>query len=138
MLIHRVVDWAESKGDIFGIALVGSHARGEAGPDSDLDLIIVASNPTHYILDSSWVESFGNVESCTAEDWGLVTSLRVYFQDGQEVEFGLTSEKWVAIPADRGTSQVISAGMKILYDPAGLLANFQEEVSRNEDTSITK
>ncbi len=29
------------------IILFGSHARGEAGPDSDLDLLVIASGVTH-------------------------------------------------------------------------------------------
>jgi hypothetical protein len=55
------------------------------------------------------------------EDWGLVTSLRVYYEGGPEVEYGLTSSEWASEPVDEGTSQVFSDGMQILLDKAGLL-----------------
>ena len=55
------------------------------------------------------------------EDWGLVQSRRVHYADGPEVEFGLTTTKWAALPLDPGTRQVVADGFEILYDPDGLL-----------------
>ena len=41
--------------------------------------------------------------------------------DGQEVEFGITSKKWTAMPVDEGTKKVISDGASILIDKSGAL-----------------
>jgi len=133
-LINQVIDWAKSEEGVLGVALVGSHARGEARLDSDIDLVIISSDPHSYIDDPSWISSFGEINSCKTEDWGILTSLRVFFHSGLEVEFGLSSLEWVAIPPDSGTAEVIVDGMKILLDSKGLLARLQEEVTRKEAT----
>jgi len=85
--INQVIDWAKSEKGVLGVALVGSHARGEARLDSDIDLVIISSDPYRYIDDSSWISSFGEIKNCKTEDWGILTSLRVFFLGGLEVEF---------------------------------------------------
>ena len=62
------------------------------------------------------------------EDWGLVTSLRVYYEDGLEVEYGLTSSEWAEEPIDEGTYRVIRDGMGIYSDREGLLGRALEIV----------
>ena len=106
-LINQFTDWAKSEVEIIGVALVGSHARGEAKPDSDIDLVIITSDPTSYINDLSWIGTFGEIKRYKVEDWGLLISLRVFFSGGPEVEFGIASLEWAAIPPDAGTARVV-------------------------------
>jgi predicted nucleotidyltransferase len=120
-LLDKVIEWASSQGTIVGVALVGSYARGAAKPDSDIDLVILSSEVEDLINNRSWLEKFAQVKSCDIEDWGLVTSLRVHYQDGKEVEFGLASPRWVSLPLDAGTQRVIKEGIKILFDPKGIM-----------------
>jgi predicted nucleotidyltransferase len=120
-LLNDVTKWAESRPEILGVALVGSYARGEAKIDSDVDLVLLASAPKEFIDKSEWTKDFGVVKSYEVEDWGLVTSLRVYYQKDLEVEYGMTSSEWVSEPIDEGTLRVIADGMKILFDRLGLL-----------------
>ena len=129
ILLKEVRKWAESRPEILGVALVGSYARNEARADSDVDFVLLASIPQEFIKNPEWVKNFGVVKSCSVEDWGLVTSLRVFYEDGPEVEYGLTSSKWASEPVDEGTSQVISDGMQILLDKAGLLDRALREVT---------
>jgi aminoglycoside 6-adenylyltransferase len=56
----------------------------------------------------------------------MVTSLRVYYTEGLEVEFGMTTLAWAAVPVDPGTRHVVAHGMRILWDREGLLARLQE------------
>jgi predicted nucleotidyltransferase len=126
--LDKVKQWAETNPDIIGVALVGSYARNEARVDSDLDLILLASQPQNFINEPEWIKIFGLVKSYEVEDWGLVTSLRVYYEDGLEIEFGLTSSEWVDLPIDEGTGKVISDGMQILLDKEGLLGRASKEV----------
>lgn len=132
-LIDRVIAWAAARPDIQGLAVVGSYARRQARPDSDLDFILIAKQPEAYVAEPGWVETFGTVQSCTVEDWGLVTSLRVFYEDGPEVEFGLTSRAWVRLPLDEGTAQVIADGLLILFDREGGLARALEQVTGRQD-----
>jgi predicted nucleotidyltransferase len=47
--------WVLGRDDIVGIALMGSWARRGARPDSDVDLVLVVSDPARSIGDLSWI-----------------------------------------------------------------------------------
>ena len=127
--LDRVRDWAAHQPTIAGVALVGSYARGEARPDSDIDVVLLCTEPRGFLTETSWIHLFGEVRTCHTEDWGMVTSLRVHYRESLEVEFGLTTLAWAAFPVDPGTRHVVSHGMRILWDREGLLARLQGAVS---------
>jgi hypothetical protein len=56
------------------------------------------------------------------EDYGKVTSLRLWYRNGPEVEFGLTTPDWAAPPLDEGTRRVITDGMVVLQEKLPLLS----------------
>jgi predicted nucleotidyltransferase len=120
-LLADVTRWALAHRDVLGLALVGSHARERARADSDVDLVILCADPPTLIRNPDWITRFGEVERSALEDYGALRSLRVFYRAGPEVEFGITSPAWAAIPLDPGTRGVISGGMRVLYDPRGLL-----------------
>jgi predicted nucleotidyltransferase len=119
--LDEVTKWAEECPDIVGLALVGSHARGAGRIDSDIDLVVLCVDPSSLIDRNDWIDRFGEVLDVSTEDYGAVRSLRVFYQDGLEVEFGINTPTWVSVPLDAGTRQVISDGIRILYDPKTLL-----------------
>jgi predicted nucleotidyltransferase len=119
--LRRVTAWAASQPAVSGVALVGSYARGEARADSDIDLVLLCTDPGRFLTDTSWLYLFGAVERCQTEDWGLVRSLRVHYRESFEVEFGITSRVWAALPIDPGTQHVVAHGMRPLMDREGLL-----------------
>ncbi len=115
-------EWAATQEEITGLLLVGSHARGQARPDSDVDVVILTRAPERSLEDASFIRRFGSAARVEEEDWGRVTSLRVWYDDGPEVEFSLTDPGWASLPADPGTAQVVSDGARILFDRDGALA----------------
>jgi len=116
--IHSpLIDWSKGHETIQGIALVGSYARGEARADSDIDLVILCREPEVLLRERSWVNRFGVVQSISEEDYGALTSLRVFYADDLEIEFGVTTEQWASTPIDPGTRQVLEGGFQIVYDP---------------------
>jgi hypothetical protein len=121
-LLSEFASWCASREDVIAAVLVGSHARGTATDDSDVDLLLVCNDPDAYVSDSTWVSHFGPVDKTSTEDYGLVTSLRVFYSDGPEVEFGFTTAAWAEQPLDSGTAEVLDAGYRVLYDPKALLA----------------
>ena len=120
--LRQVVVWAESDAEVRAVALVGSHARRAATETSDVDLVVLLRDPSTYLHDTSWTERFGPVSRQSPEQYGRVTSVRVWYADGREVEFGLTDEGWSALPLDEGTRRVVADGMRVLFERDALLS----------------
>ena len=131
--VNRFLDeftaWAAAQPDIQAAALVGSYARNAATETSDIDLVIIASQPETYLQDVAWTRRFGQVRRQQVEDYGKVTSIRVWYADGREVEYGITNESWAALPLDEGTHRVISDGMRVLFERTPILSRHQRGVS---------
>ncbi len=73
--------------------------------------------------DPSWISGF-YANPCVAgpiEDYNLVQSIRVFY-GSTEAEFAVTDEAWIQLPIDNETASVINDGLRIIYDPNGLLA----------------
>ena len=71
---------------------------------------------------------FGVSQSVSIEDWGIVQSVRVFYADGPEVEYGITSSEWVTFPLDEGTITVLRDGVVVLLDRDGSLTHAVEWV----------
>ena len=120
--LHDFVGWASDQADVQAIALVGSYARGAARDDSDIDLVILTDQPQKYLDELKWTERFGSVEKHQTEDYGKLISIRVWYQNGPEVEYGITTPDWAATPLDAGTREVILGGMIVLFERGILLS----------------
>jgi uncharacterized protein len=126
-IVTAVTNFAKLQQDIRGVALVGSHARNAARPDSDIDIVILSKKPDRF-RDTSWLTTIEwsrlgvEVIKYSDEEYGALWSRRTWLKPDCEVEFGFTSLSWADIaPVDRGTAEIISNGCRILYDPDGLL-----------------
>jgi predicted nucleotidyltransferase len=119
--LQKIKQWAETNQYVNSVLLVGSQARGDAKPDSDIDIVVLCSKPRQLLYDTHWVKTFGEVERYDFEDWGKAQTIRTFYKDGMEIEFGITTLDWADIPPDPGTQTVISGGTKIILDKTGLL-----------------
>jgi len=116
--LRAVSEWASEQPGILAVGIVGSHAKGTAIADSDVDLILVVSDPGLFFANADWINRFGNVRAFRDENWGRLRSLRVYYLTGLEVEFGFASPDWASTePVDPGTKEVVAGGLRLLYDP---------------------
>ena len=120
--LKYISQWASIQSDIQALVLVGSHASGTATETSDVDLVIITDDPDQYLNNLLWIERFGTVRKQQVEKYGLVTSIRVWYDDGLEVEYGITDEGWAAVPLNKGTQQVIANGMRILFERGAILS----------------
>ncbi len=121
-LLDLRVIWAAAHVDVQAVALVGSYARGTAREDSDIDLVILTEQPGKYLDDLEWTREFGEVEKHQTEDYGKLISLRVFYENGPEVEYGISTPDWAAVPLDPGTREVIDDGLIILFERGKLLS----------------
>jgi predicted nucleotidyltransferase len=122
--ITAFTSWASTQPDILAVALVGSYARETAKEDSDIDLVVLANDPRRYVEDTDWLKRFGSIEKQQTEDYGKVTSLRVWYVGGREVEYGLTTSDWAQFPLDEGTQRVVEDGMRVLFEREALLSPY--------------
>lgn len=118
-LIGLAAVWACEQEMIESMILVGSYARGECRPDSDIDFCILSSERDWLVRNREFVNRFGVVSRMQTENYGACISVRVWYQDGPEVEFGLVKPDWIALPLDPGTEQVLKDGYRVLVDKNG-------------------
>jgi uncharacterized protein len=116
--------------------LVGSHARGAARPESDIDLVLLASDSLAFRADTAWLDAIdwnavgARPVKWQDEDYGVLWSRRVWLKHGKgEVEFGFAPSSWADVnPLDQGTRRVIADRCRILYDPMKLLSRLCDAV----------
>jgi predicted nucleotidyltransferase len=123
-LLGRAAGWAATRDDIVAVALVGSWARGAAGPDSDIDVVVLTDDPAAYLERDDWVEELApGARLVRTGDWIAIVERRLRLASGLEVEVGIGRPSWAGIsPVDPGTQRVVRDGMRPLYDPRGVLA----------------
>ena len=126
--LDRFCQWSRGRPDIDAVALVGSYARGAAAKESDVDLVILTSHLERFFGDQSWVSTFGEAAETREENWGKAQSLRVFYKNELEIEYSFALPAWAESPLDSETVQVVSKGIKIVFDPRGILAKLQREV----------
>lgn len=120
--LSAITQWASEQVDVIALALVGSYARNAAKETSDVDIVLISTNPNYYLNTRDWFQQFGAVEKQQVEDYGLLTSIRVWYTEGLEVEYGITDERWAATPLDEGSRQVIADGMQVLFERGMVLS----------------
>jgi predicted nucleotidyltransferase len=129
--IEDFMRWSKRRRDIRAVALVGSYARLAAKETSDVDLIVITDKPQGYLTDTEWTRVFGRVIARKIEPYGRLTSLRVWYENGLEIEYGFTTREWVQTPLDEGTKRVIEGGMRVLFEKEPLLGLFETPIRRN-------
>lgn len=114
-----IARWARAQDDVVGVAVVGSWARGAAGMDSDIDLVVLTNEKGRYLEDDDWVAmALGEpAEIVRRQDWGPLTERRVRLSSGLEVEFGFVPPSWATTdPVDPGTAGVVRDGCRPIED----------------------
>jgi len=61
-LIEKFVAWAQTRLDIRAVIVLGSRARDDRPADewSDLDIVILVTDPKPYLTRTDWLKSIGN------------------------------------------------------------------------------
>ena len=123
-LLQEFKDWAEVQKHIQGAAVVGSFARGDFHLNSDVDLVIISMNKEKTIqcILSEFMPDA--IDDHRLEHWGpFVASLRIFYNNGLEVEYGVATNAWVMQPLDQGTKNVAEKGFKILLDKEAVFSS---------------
>lgn len=122
-LLQRLSEWALERGDIIGVALVGSYARDQPRLGSDVDIVMLVADPAPYTVDESWFCSVRpGAELIRSATWGVLAERRFRLPSGLHVEMGIVGRDWARVPLDPGTRRVLSDGHRLLIDPHGTLS----------------
>ena len=114
--LKDIKKWAENEEQVESIIVVGSYARGTYKETSDIDIVIVTSNKKEMLKNQNFIKLFGDVNKSQIEYYGACTSVRVWYKDGKEVEFGIVNPTWIEKPLDIGTNKVLNDGFKVIID----------------------
>ncbi len=109
-------EWSNNQNHIKGVGILGSFARGDFHSKSDVDLTIISTNKDLTVNTIQNDFDVGTIKSITHEDWGIVTFLRIIYDNGLEVEYGVVTDKWVIEPLDERTKSVVTKGFKVLVE----------------------
>ena len=121
--LASLVAFAEGRDDVRAVALVGSHARGVARADSDVDIVMLSTEPETYIDGDDWIRRFPGATLLATRRWGVLIERRLVLDAGIEVDFGVACPSWASTqPLDPGTARVAREGLVVLHDRDGLLA----------------
>ncbi|HXA24995.1 MAG TPA: nucleotidyltransferase domain-containing protein [Acetobacteraceae bacterium] len=139
-IIQIIADWATAQPTIQAVALVGSHARGSAGLDSDIDLVLIVTDPHAFRAETAWLDTIGwnavgaRPQKWQDEDYGELWSRRLWLEKNHgEIEFGFAAPSWADVnPLDPGTRSVIAGGCRILYNSRKILSRLCDAVSGPE------
>ena len=115
-MLKDIKQWAENEKQVESIIVVGSYARGTYKKTSDIDLVIITSNKKEMLKNQNFIKVFGDVNKSQIEYYGACTSIRVWYKDGKEVEFGIVNPTWIEKPLDIGTNKVLNDGFKVIID----------------------
>lgn len=112
------------------VGLVGSRARGAAQPDSDADILVLTPEPDLLLMNDGWITQFGaGTRLVRCEDFGGVQERRLLTPQGRVIELDIGLPGWACLqPVDPGTAEVVRGGLRIAYDPHGLLARLSAAV----------
>jgi uncharacterized protein len=119
-IIGTIVGWAKEQPTVQAVALVGSHARGTARADSDIDLVVLTTNPQAFRAETAWLKAVSaRIWKWQDEDYGQLWSRRLWLeQNSAEIELGFTLPSWADVnPLNPGTRAIIADGCRILHDP---------------------
>jgi uncharacterized protein len=140
LILQVILSWATAQPKIRAVALVGSRARGGARPDSDIDLMLLTTDPAAFRADTTWVGQIDwdaidtRPRKWQDEEYGAAWSRRVWLTDRcVQVELAFAFLSWAnADPPDAGTQRVISDECRILYDPDALLARLCKAIGQEK------
>jgi aminoglycoside 6-adenylyltransferase len=94
----RLRQWGEDRPDVTALVIIGSRARTRYPADawSDLDVLLVVSDPQVFIASTGWLHELGDVWLTFLEGTatGTHTERRALFAGGVDVDF-------VPLPADQ-------------------------------------
>lgn len=140
LALDRLVAWAAAEPAVRGLLLLGSRARTDVPADewSDIDALIVTTDPGRWLGEAGWVEVLGTpvLNFVEATALGSLHERRVLLDDGTDLDL-------IPVPVD-GIAGILEAdlvlavlarGHRVLLDKDGVLAALADRL-READPAV--
>jgi len=129
-LVDRLVAWAGRDANVRAVLAIGSRARADRPADewADLDLILVARDPTLYLASADWLSEIGTPWLTFLERTpeGVAYERRVLFEGGLDVDLIPKSLTWFEQMLQEDLPplepDLLRRGALVLVDKDGLAA----------------
>ena len=140
-IIQRFCQWAENQPEVRAAMVIGSQARRERPADewSDLDLVVVTTEPDALMTDTEWLKNLGNLLLTFVETNPAGSpERRVMFEGGLDVDIvplrpQAISHLQAGVEAKAAEAvelaNLIGRGTRILFDLDGALNQFVESIT---------
>ena len=122
-LIARFLAWAQARPDIRTALVLGSRARTDRPADewSDLDILLVVTDPEPYLTTTDWLKNMGDVRITFLEPTaGGNLERRVLFEGGLDVDFPIIPQEMMEQMAQHGlpaeVARIFRRGVRVLID----------------------
>src|SRR4051794_39508591 len=107
-ILSAFAAWAPGRDDVLAVGLVGSWARGAAREDSDVDVVVVSTDPERRANAADWPSGLPPFETMRRRRWGMLLECRLALAASTELEVGVVPERWAdAAEPDPGTQRVV-------------------------------
>lgn len=136
-LIERITKLAEDSPDIDAMMIIGSRARTGQSADewSDLDVIIITSDPERYLSKTDWLSRIGKPLLTFLEPTAVGGQMerRVLFEGMLDADFSIIPQKVAqqllqdSIPPQ--ILEVFNRGVRVLVDKSGEAAKMLSRIS---------
>jgi hypothetical protein len=94
-----------------------------------VDLVLLADQPGAYLSDEAWIDELGASSVVRTRSWGALTERRLALPS--ELDVGVAAVSWAATaPVDAGTRQVVTDGIRVVFDLDGVLAELIAAIRR--------
>lgn len=127
-LIAMLMKLVERRHDLRAMAVCGSWARGSQRADSDIDILLLATDVTPWRTATGWIGElpFGQAGLSYAGHrtaaYGVAWSAHIQLQPAAELELTFVLPSWADTdPVDPGSHRVVTDGFRICADKDGRL-----------------
>ncbi len=121
----KLKEFSMNDNHIESAIIVGSYARGTNTENSDLDICLITTYKNELVDNPDFVMKVGEFSKMQTEYYGECTSIRVWYENGLEAEFGIVEPSCIRLPLDKGTRKVLNDGYKVFVDKKNYFQNLE-------------
>lgn len=144
-ILKKISAWVDTKEFIRGAAVVGSHAKGTAKPDSDIDIVLLTKgSQLEHRNNTSWLDEIDlselgfNRDRYEDHDYGDNMARHVFYSPFLEIEFGFVPVEWASSsPVRESTRSIVAPAMIIISDKDQHFRTLAEKIGIKKYSQIS-